>query len=81
MCMDYGMQCIVCVTLLGTPHGSKFMQALSHVMRKDGRRLEVMKLLATTAHIMSFTPGTRDHDKFQRRPCVTSQLTKEFYFS
>ncbi|KAF6017464.1 hypothetical protein EB796_024233 [Bugula neritina] len=64
--------------------GSEFIEALCDVLRYDGRKLEIMKLLARATRMMSYGPHTPVEychpNKDLRYPSVFSVLTKDFYF-
>ncbi|KAF6038122.1 hypothetical protein EB796_003572 [Bugula neritina] len=66
------------------PLGSEFIEALCDVLRYDGRKLEIMKLLARATRMMSYGPHTPVEychpNKDLRYPSVFSVLTKDFYF-
>ncbi|XP_067934972.1 caspase-3-like isoform X2 [Watersipora subatra] len=65
----------------GTPNGSRFIQAFAEVLRIDGRRLGVTKMLTRAMRLMSYTPGTTMPNKSLPSPVVISQLTSEFYLA
>ncbi|XP_067928114.1 caspase-7-like isoform X2 [Watersipora subatra] len=66
-------------------NGSWFIQAFCEVMKRDGRRLELVQMLTRVNRMVSYTfksNASSEHMTNKKQsPCITSMLTKALYFA